>query len=122
MSSLKKNKVAPSPARPATNLNTGSNFTSLMYDENENSLPPAKGGSKQKPDDILLKEEIVSTSQEERPLTPTIIVKSRGQEDLVIQNDIEERSTAGMYIIHACCLVNSYCMSVLLWFAIYRSQ
>ncbi len=97
-SSLKKNKVAPSPARPATSVNTAPNFISLVYDERESSLPPAKGASKQKPDDIVLKEEIASASQEDCPLTPTIIVMSKGQEDLVIQNDIEERSTEGMYI------------------------
>lgn len=87
LSSLKKNKVMPSPAGPSTSVNTGSIFTSLSYNErsaeDEGALSP-----------IAAKEDSVSSVHNEPPLDPVVIVMSKNQDDL----HIEEKNTEGMYI------------------------
>ncbi len=99
--SLKKNKVVPSPAGPATNLNSGPIFASLTYNEvseDEGALSLIKDSSNQKLNKIEVKEDS-SSLREEPPLDPIIIVKSNNQEN----RRIEERSTEGVYNTGANC-------------------
>lgn len=86
---MKKNKIAPSPAKPQSSieLNSTLNFISETKDGQYGSSPTEVT--------ILRKSSPIKDGQEESkepPLTPTIIVKSKDQENLVIENSIEKLS------------------------------